>query len=105
MDSPLHCVYLLASRRGGTLYVGATSRLAHRVHQHKTGAIAGFTRTYGVDRLVWFEVHGDARSMVVRERQIKEWRRAWKVALIEAENPMWRDLYGDLVGTRWTPAR
>lgn len=100
MDERACCVYLMASRRNGTLYAGATTALVQRVYQHKMGTFDGFTRRYGVDRLVWFEVHGDARAMVVRERQIKEWRRAWKIALIEAENPMWRDLYGDLIGAR-----
>lgn len=94
----LHCVYLMASRHNGTLYCGSTSNLIQRVYQHKTQAVAGFTSRHHVHRLVWFEAHGDARSMVVRERQIKEWRRAWKVRLVETDNPMWHDLYGELLG-------
>ena len=90
-------VYLLASRRHGTLYTGSTSALIKRVHQHKCGAVDGFTERHGVSLLVWFEEQADAYAMVTRERQIKEWKRAWKVELIEAGNPMWRDLYGSLL--------
>jgi putative endonuclease len=68
------------------------------VYEHKTSALPGFTWEHNVNRLVWFEAHGDARSMVIRERQIKEWRREWKIRLIESVNPMWHDLYGDLLG-------
>ncbi len=93
-----YCVYLMASRRNGTLYLGATSDLIKRVHQHKTAAADGFTKQYQVDRLVWFEQHESALSMVTRERQLKEWKRAWKVDLVETLNPMWRDLYGEILG-------
>lgn len=98
MGTENYFVYLMASRRNGTLYAGSTSRLIHRVFQHKSGACDGFTRRYRVDRLVWFEEHASAYDMVVRERRIKEWPRAWKVELIEASNPQWHDLYGELLG-------
>lgn len=90
-------VYLLASRRNGTLYCGVTSNLVHRIWQHRAGEIAGFTLCYDVKHLVWFEEHGDIRSAIHRETQIKRWRRAWKLKLIEDFNPAWRDLYDDLL--------
>ena len=93
-----YCVYIMASARNGTLYIGATSDLIKRVYEHKVGAVAGFTLRYGVDRLVWFEQHDSAQGMVTRERQLKEWKRAWKIDLIESVNPDWRDLYGDILG-------
>ena len=93
-----YCVYLMASGRNGTLYLGATSDLIKGVHQHKTGAADGFTKKYHVDRLVWFEQHESANSMVTRERQLKEWKRDWKIEMIETLNPMWRDLYGEILG-------
>lgn len=89
-------VYLLASGRNGTLYCGVTSDLPHRIHKHRTGEIPGFTREYSVTRLVWFEEHGDITTAIHRETQIKRWKRAWKIALIEAFNPDWRDLYSTL---------
>ena len=93
-----YCVYIMASRRNGTLYIGATSDLIKRVYEHKTEAADGFTEAYCVDLLVWFEQHDSALGMVTRERQLKEWQRAWKVELIESTNPMWRDLYGEILG-------
>ena len=93
---PVPCVYILASRRNGTLYVGVSSDLARRVWEHKQDLVAGFTRRYQVHTLVWFEVHGSMAAALSREKAIKEWRRAWKLALIEADNPEWRDLYEDL---------
>lgn len=89
-------VYLLASRPHGTLYVGVTSNLARRVWQHKTNAVPGFTSRYGVDRLVWFEVHSLWDAAIRREKQIKDWKRAWKIQLIESDNPQCIDLYYDL---------
>ena len=88
-------VYLLASGRNGTLYAGVTSDLAQRVYQHREGAM-GFTARYGVKRLVWFEPHGTMEQAILREKRIKKWNRAWKLALIEAANPHWRDLAEDL---------
>jgi putative endonuclease len=90
------CVYLLASKRNGTLYVGVTSNLPARVWQHRNGAVRGFTREYGVRLLVWFEHHPTMESAISREKRIKKWNRAWKMELIEAENPEWRDLAEDL---------
>ena len=90
-------VYILASRRYGTLYVGVTSDLIKRVWQHKEGFADGFTKKYGVKQLVWFEVHQEAISAISREKQIKKWNRAWKIDLIQQKNPMWLDLYDDIV--------
>ena len=89
-------VYLLASKPYGTLYVGSTSSLQRRVWEHKNKVVPGFTAHYGVDRLVWFEVHESLDAARSRERQIKEWKRAWKIALIERDNPHWADLYPNL---------
>ena len=88
-------VYLLASKRNGTLYVGVTSNILARVHQHRIGAVPGFTREYGVKLLVWFEQHATMESAIIREKRIKKWNRSWKLALIENENPDWRDLAED----------
>jgi len=87
------CVYMLASGRNGTLYVGVTSDLIGRVWQHREGVTPGFTSKYGVKRLVWFEGHDSAESAIIHEKRLKRWRRAWKLKLIEAENPQWADLY------------
>ena len=92
------CVYLLASRRNGTLYVGVTSNLVQRVWQHREGLAEGFTKRYGVKQLVWFELHDDMASAIRREKALKEWQRAWKIELIEKTNPGWRDLYEEIVG-------
>jgi putative endonuclease len=96
MRSP--CVYILASRRNGTLYIGVTSDLIQRVGQHKNDEIPGFTRKYGVKRLVYFEPHATMEAAIAREKRMKEWRRAWKLELIERDNPEWDDLYRGLVG-------
>lgn len=90
------CVYLLGSRRNGTLYIGVTSDLMSRVHQHRTGAIPGFTKDYGVRLLVCFERHDTMEQAIIREKRIKKWNRAWKLELIESNNPDWRDLAEDL---------
>ncbi len=91
------CVYLLASRRNGTLYVGITSDLIRRVGQHKEKQVDGFTKRYGVDGLVWYERHATMESAIGREKAIKGWKRRWKLTLIEEQNPMWRDLYEDVL--------
>ena len=88
----------MASRRNGTLYVGMTSDLARRAHQHKQGVVPGFTKRYGVDRLVYFESTEDVRTAAQRERNLKRWNRAWKVALIEEHNPDWLDLAESIAG-------
>ena len=89
-------VYILASQHYGTLYVGSTNDLTRRIWEHKTRAVPGFTKKYGVDRLVWFETHETLDGALIRERQIKRWRRDWKINLIEAQNPHWIDLYPTL---------
>jgi putative endonuclease len=88
-------VYLLASKRNGTIYTGVTSILPSRIYQHRNGLVAGFTREHGVKLLVWYEVHDTMESAVLREKRIKKWNRAWKLELIERENPDWRDLAED----------
>jgi putative endonuclease len=85
-------VYILASRRNGTLYIGMTDDLNRRVFQHQEGVFPGFTKKYGVRILVWFEQHETRESAFRRERALKKWNRAWKLALIERSNPTWRDL-------------
>ena len=90
------CVYILASGFHGTLYTGVTSDLPGRTWQHSEGVVRGFTRRYGIKRLVWFEVHETMESAIRREKSIKRWRRDWKIELIETENPAWRDLAEDL---------
>ena len=90
------CVYILASRRNGTLYTGVTSDLARRVWQHRSNAVPGFVQDYGVRRLVFAEFHVTMEAAIVREKQLKKWRRAWKLELIERNNPQWRDLYEEL---------
>ena len=89
-------VYILASRRNGTLYTGMTDDLARRVEEHRIGAVPGFTKKYGVKTLVWFEVHESRESAFHRERQVKKWNRVWKLGLIERSNPTWRDLVDEL---------
>ncbi len=90
-------VYILASRRNGTIYIGMTDNLARPVWEHQTGAIAGFTKKYGVKTLVWYELHESRESAFQRERQLKKWNRAWKLKLIDDRNPDWRDLAHELV--------
>jgi putative endonuclease len=90
-------VYLLASRRNGTLYIGVTNNLVRRVWEHKTGQVPGFTDKYEVKQLVWFESTGSVEAAIHREKQMKEWQRAWKIRLIEETNPYWRDLYADIL--------
>lgn len=87
---------MVANRRNGTLYVGVTSDLARRAWQHREGVVEGFTQRYRLKRLVWAEYHDDIRSAIQREKNIKHWPRAWKVDLIEAQNPEWNDLYEQL---------
>ena len=90
-------VYIVTNRPNGTLYVGVTSDLARRAWEHREGLFAGFTRRYGLKRLVFFEQHDDIRSAIQRETNIKHWPRAWKARLIVASNPGWADLYEDLI--------
>src|SRR3990167_7822962 len=90
-------VYILASRKNGTLYIGVTSDLVKRVYEHKNDMIDGFTKKYKVHKLVHYEETSDIESAIVREKRMKKWNRQWKVDLIKASNPQWRDLYFDLV--------
>ena len=89
-------VYIMASKRNGTLYIGVTNDLALRVDEHRQGLVSGFTKRYDVHRLVYYEEHEDVRDAIVREKQMKKWRRRWKINLIEDVNPDWRDLCDDL---------
>jgi putative endonuclease len=92
------CVYIMASERLGTLYIGVTSDLPRRAYEHRNGLIAGFTRKYGCKLLVWYQYFDDLEEARRRELQLKEWRRPWKLELIETNNPGWDDLY-DLVAS------
>ena len=91
------CVYMLASRRNGTLYTGVTSNLVKRVWEHKQGSVDGFTKKYGIHLLVWYERHETMESAICREKAIKNWKRAWKTKTIEESNPGWVDLYTQLL--------
>ena len=86
-------VYILASRKHGTLYLGVTNDLVRRVYEHKIKAVPGFTSKYGVDRLVWYECYDDPVSAITREKELKKWRRDWKISLIEEDNPDWLNRY------------
>nr|WP_070960615.1 GIY-YIG nuclease family protein [Hyphomonas sp. Mor2] len=97
MQDHNYFVYILASKRIGTLYTGLTNDLARRIWEHKTGYIKGFTHRYGVKSLVWFEHHTNIQQAIAREKQIKRWRRQWKLNLIEASNPSWEDLSTSLL--------
>lgn len=95
--SKTYHVYILASARNGTLYTGVTGSLAHRIEQHRNGTGDGFTKRYRVTMLVHAEAFADINEAIAREKAIKKWRRAWKLALIEQGNPDWRDLSGDMI--------
>jgi putative endonuclease len=90
-------VYILASKRNGTLYIGVTSNLAKRIYEHKHKLIGGFSKKYNVDRLVYYETTEDVESAILREKRLKKWKRQWKVELIEQKNPNWKDLYYEIV--------
>ena len=90
-------VYILASRRNGTLYIGMTDDIGKRIWQHREGIIPGFTKRYGVKILVWLEEHDSRESAFLRERQMKKWNRSWKIQFIEKDNPGWRDLWDELL--------
>jgi putative endonuclease len=86
-------VYILASRKDGATYIGVTNDIVRRIHEHRTKAVPGFTSRYNITRLVWFEIYDDPISAISREKELKKWKRSWKVQLIEAHNPLWDDLY------------
>jgi putative endonuclease len=92
-QSKMYYVYLTASKKHGTLYLGVTNNLVRRIHEHKTKIVPGFTAQYDVVRLVWFESYDDPTNAIAREKDIKKWRRDWKIRLIEEESPEWLDLY------------
>ena len=96
MRDHTYFVYILASQRNGTLYVGVTNDLIRRVQEHREGLVGGFTKRYGVKLLVHYEVHQDIAEAILREKRIKRWLRAWKVQLVEAHNPQWLDLWPGL---------
>ncbi|MGQ0483993.1 MAG: GIY-YIG nuclease family protein [Hyphomicrobiales bacterium] len=102
-DEKVPAVYILASRRHGTLYIGVTSDLCSRVAGHKDGSIPGFTKRYGIKMLIWYEYRGSMEDAIRRERQLKEWRRGWKIELIEKLNPVWRDLFEETCGPETLP--
>jgi putative endonuclease len=91
-------VYILASRPKGTLYTGVTAELVRRIWEHRSGLVEGFTKRYGVHRLVYFEIHDHIDEAIRREKRIKNWNRTWKIALIEQSNPEWRDLWPTIIG-------
>ena len=90
-------IYIIASKRNGTLYIGVTSDLLSRVWRHKSNLVKGFTEKYNVHTLVYFEQHANVQSAIEREKQIKKWNRRWKLRLIEKKNPSWKDLYEDII--------
>ena len=98
MDKQFY-VYILTNKQYGTLYVGVTSNLLKRIYEHKNGLMEGFTKEYGIHRLVYYEAAGDAISAIEREKRIKKWNRQWKVELIQSLNPNWDDLYNSVIGS------
>jgi putative endonuclease len=95
-------VYIMANRKNGALYIGVTGNPVGRIWQHKNHWFDGFTKRYGVTKLVWYEFHAEPEPAIRREKQLKEWQRAWKINLIEQQNPDWRDLYPQLTEGLWT---
>ncbi|PIP64763.1 endonuclease [Candidatus Roizmanbacteria bacterium CG_4_9_14_0_8_um_filter_34_12] len=97
MNKNSYCVYILASQRNGTLYIGITNNLARRVWEHKNQKADGFTKKYEVHHLVYYEIHENPESAITREKQIKKWNRLWKIRIIEEKNPEWKDLYQEIL--------
>jgi putative endonuclease len=97
MADKLYYVYILTNKRNGTLYIGVTSDLVRRVHEHKKGLIDGFTKRYGTKMLVYYEATESVTAAITREKQLKKWNRKWKLKLIEEFNPEWKDLYGEII--------
>jgi putative endonuclease len=90
-------VYIMASKKEGTLYIGVTNNLVRRVYEHKSGTIDGFSKKYKTDLLVYYEMFGDIYEAIIREKRLKKWKRNWKIKLIKEKNPNWNDLYGELI--------
>jgi putative endonuclease len=103
MDVKQPAVYILASARNGTLYIGVTSDLVKRIWQHKNNCVPGFTESHGVHTLVFYEMHVSMEQAIVREKRLKKWNRLWKLRLIEESNPDWRDLWPDILGSTGSP--
>lgn len=93
----LHFVYILASKRNGTLYIGVTNNLVKRIYEHKNNLVDGFTKKYNVHSLVYFEQYDSPAGAILKEKQMKKWKRDWKIDLIEKRNPSWNDLYNDIL--------
>ena len=104
MRGDLIAVYIMANRRNGTLYIGSTTDLIARVHQHRTGSVRGFTQRYGCKLLAWYEVHDELEQARLTELRMKKWNRGWKLRAVERMNPGWADLFPSLLGADWTPA-
>ena len=98
-EDKVYCVYLLASKHYGTLYIGVTSNIVGRTYHHKDGVFEGFSKKYGIHRLVWYEEFGDVHIAIQREKTMKHWSRQWKINLIERDNPHWLDLYSQFFAT------
>jgi putative endonuclease len=98
LGNRIFILYIVASRRNGTLYVGVTGNPVGRIWQHREGAVEGFTSAYGVRRLVWYQAHDDPYEAIAHEKRLKSWKREWKIRLIEASNPDWRDLWFEIAG-------
>jgi len=94
----LYCVYIMTNRKNGTLYIGVTSNLPKRVYEHKCNLVKGFTQKYNLHKLVYFEAGSEILGAITREKQLKKWKRQWKIDLIEEENKEWRDLYKEITG-------
>ncbi|MDP8297100.1 MAG: GIY-YIG nuclease family protein [Candidatus Orphnella occulta] len=90
-------VYMLASKRNGTLYIGVTNNLVRRIYEHKKGLVEGFTKKYSINRLVFYEETNDVESAIIREKQMKKWKRQWKIDLIQKNNSKWKDLYNEII--------
>jgi len=93
----MYCTYILSSKKNGTLYIGVTDNLIRRVWEHKNNLVKGFTEKYGVHNLVYYEQHKDINEAIIREKQMKKWKRYWKIKLINKFNPSWKDLYSSIV--------
>ena len=93
INTMAYYVYILASRKDGAIYVGMTNDIVRRIYEHRIKAVPGFTFKYNITRLVWFEIYDDPISAISREKELKKWKRAWKIQLVEAQNPGWADLY------------
>ena len=98
MDQQIPCIYIVTNKPCGVLYIGVSSNLISRIRQHKQKLMAGFSYRYNTDKLVWYEHHADMYTAITREKQLKKWKRSWKIELIEDANPDWRDLYFELAG-------